>query len=106
MCEDGNMSLLIDNIKCKSVPSLHQNIQIILVQLHPSGVVAWIRSIHGMNQGQMTLAIFLVSPDFVSSKICGVEIGFCVVKYHAVDPSLGHVLIILDAFLKASFVVD
>ncbi len=59
-----------------------------------------------MNETQLALGVLFVSPDFVPSQVCGVEICFCGVKSHAVNSRLGAILIILDALFKNSFLID
>lgn len=105
MCENRTMCLRINNINPNPISSLHKDIKITLIERHPSWMVPRIWCFNRTNKTQVTLLIFLVSPDLVGSQVSRIEVSFRGVEDHAMDASLWLILVVLDALLQATLLV-
>lgn len=107
--KDRLVSALINHIHCQSVTSLHQGIQILATRVHlnPTRVITRMRSLKTIEQSQLTsLSILFVCPDFVGLEIGGVEVGLGRIKDHAVNASVGIILVVLDILIKGTILGD
>ena len=66
----------------------------------PAGMVAWCRCINAVDQCEETsFRVLFVSPDFVCTHICRVQVCFCGVEHHAVNTRVRVYFEVLHVFV-------